>query len=259
MLIVTAILLSSLLSSSSVYAGGGIAGGAREITQLLNHSELVTQINKLTTQITNQITQITNQITMIQDMIRNTMSLPQQLFGSVTQIYSQIKNIMNKTRGIAYTMANLDTEMKNRFRSYSDMANLKTGTDFQQEYRKIAETQMETARTTLEALGVSWKQLENDDTEALRQLQNVAKSADGRNQIAQSTNQLLSFLAEESLKLRQLIMLQTQMTTVAIEADRAEKEAAQKRHEESLNNLRNPIIRGEGIDHILQNPPEPRW
>ena len=235
-----------IISSSPAFAGGGGVNMARETTQLLNHGELVTQINKLTTQISNQITQITNQITMIQDMIYNTMRLPQQLFGNVTQIYSKIKGIIDQTKGIAYTMSNLDSEMKKMFRSYSDMTtSLKTVKDFQEEYRKINNTQMETARTTMEALGVSWKQLENDDTEALRQLQNLSKTAEGRNQLQQSTNQFLSFLSEESIKLRQLVMLQTQMMTVVAEAERAEKEAGQRLHEESLNGIRDPF---EGLD-----------
>lgn len=241
------IVIVKLISSSSVVmaGGGGVTGGAREITQLLNHSELVTQIGKLSEQINNQITmiakeveQIINQITMIQDMIFNTLSLPQQLFGNVTQIYSKIKGIMDKTKGIAYTMMNFDEEMKNRFKSYSSMSSIQTTKDFQKEYRQIIETQMETTRTTLEAIGVAWDQLENDDTKTLKQLQDIAKSAEGRNQIAQSTNQLLSFLGEESLKLRQLVMIQAQMTGVALEAERAEKDAGQKLHERSLTDIR---------------------
>ena len=245
------LIIAMLLSSSSVCAGGGgLTGGATEFTQLLNNSELAAQVGQLSTQINNQITQIThqvnqitNQITMIQDMILNTMKLPQQIFGNVTQIYSRIKGLMNQTKGIAYTMANLDTEMKTKFRSYMNMGHLSTATDFQQEYRKIADAQMETARTTMESLGIAWEQLENDDTEALRKLQEIAQSAEGRNQIAQSANQLLGFLGEDSIKLRQLIMMQTQMTTVALEAERAQKDAAQKRHEDSLV-INQPMFRG---------------
>ena len=228
----------SSYSSAAIAGGGGLTGGATEFTQILNNSELLKQVDQLTRQINNQIdqifnqiTQITNQITMIQDMILNTMSLPQQLFGNVTQIYSRIKGVMDKTKGIAYTMMNFDEEMKKRFPSYSELSNMQT-TNYQKEYRQIVDTQMETTRTTLEAIGVAWDQLEKDDTKALEQLQNIAKSASGRNQIMQSTNQLLGFLSEESLKLRQIVMLQAQMTGVALEAERAKQDAAQMRHEE---------------------------
>jgi P-type conjugative transfer protein TrbJ len=244
----------SLLSTPTmvIAGGGGTFRGATEFTQILNNSELVTQVGQLSkqinnqiSQITNQIAQITNQITMIQDMIHNTMGLPNQLFGNVTQIYSRIKGVMNRTQGVAYTMMNFDEEMKRRFKSYSNMSGLKTTKDFQEEYRQIINTQMETTRTTLEAINVAWDQLEKDDTKTLEQLQNIAKSADGRNQIMQSTNQLLGFLSEESLKLRQLIMIQAQMTGVALEAERAEKELGQKRHEASLTGIKDPY---EGLD-----------
>ena|GEM_PF-238333 len=241
MLIVIVFALS--ISSSVVMAGGGgLTGGATEFTQLMNNSELVAQVGQLSkqinnqiTQITNQVTQITNQITMIQDMIHNTKGLPSQLFGNVNQIFSRIKGVMNQTQGIAYTMMNLDDEMKNRFKSYSSMSQLKTTKDLQQEYRQIIDTQMETTRTTLEAINVAWDQLEKDDTKTLEQLQNMAKSADGRNQIMQSTNQFLGFLSEESLKLRQLIMLQAQMTGVALEAERAKNDAAEYHHKLSTS------------------------
>ena len=233
-----------IMSSSSVYAGGGgLGGGSTEFTQILNNAELITQVDQLLEQIRKMEEQITNQLLMIDDMVHNTLRLPQQLFGNVTQIYSRIKGIMNKTKGIAYSMANLDEEMKKKFNNYANMSNLSTAVDFQKEHRKIIDTQMETARTTMEALGVSWEQLEKDDTEALRKLQQIAQTADGRNQLAHSTNQLLGFLGEDSIKLRQLIMMQTQMTTVALEAERAEKDAAQKRHEDSLK-LKQPMFRG---------------
>jgi len=253
--------MTTLISfASGVFAGGGgLTGGATEFTQMLNNSELITQVKQQTDMIMNQVEmilkeaeQISNQITMIMDMIQNTMSLPQQLFGNVMQIYSKIKGIMDKTKGIAFTMMNFDEEMKKRFKSYSNMSELQTTRDFQKEYRQIIDTQMETTRSTLEAIGVAWDQLENDDTKTLQKLQDIAKSAGGRNQIAQSTNQLLSFLGEESLKLRQLIMMQTQMTGVALEAERAKKEAGQKLHEMSLTDVRDPF---EGLDQYRTTGP----
>jgi len=250
------IILTLSSSKMAVAGGGGIGGGAKEITQLMNNSELVAQVGQLSKQINNQITQITkqveqitNQITMIQDMIHNTMGLPNQLFGNVTQIYGRIKGVMDKTQGIAYTMMNLDSEMKNRFKSYSNMSHLETTKDFQQEYRQIIDTQMETTRTTLKAINVAWDQLENDDTKTLEQLQNIAKSADGRNQIMQSTNQFLGFLSEESLKLRQLIMLQTQMTGVALEAERAKNDAAEY-HDRLSPSTMNGFFEGDDLFNV---------
>ena len=63
------------LMVGSVVAGGGLTGGATEMTQLANNAELATQVSQLTEQINNQIKMIQNQIRMVQDMINNTLAL----------------------------------------------------------------------------------------------------------------------------------------------------------------------------------------
>jgi P-type conjugative transfer protein TrbJ len=103
-----ALCLLCCLTANAAFAGGGITGGATEITQLMNNSELVAQVAQLAEQ-------IQNQITMIQDLIYNTLTIPDQLFRDVKQIYSKVKGIIDKTKGLAYNLANLDEELKRRF------------------------------------------------------------------------------------------------------------------------------------------------
>jgi len=208
--------------TNAVYAGGGITGGAREITQLMNNAELVKQVSQLAEQ-------IHNQITMIQDMIYNTLTIPDQLFRDVRGVYSKIKGIIDRTRGLAYNLANMDEELKRRFKSYSDIGYLSRVSDFSSEYRSIMDTQMETVRNTMEALGVAFEELINDDASALAVLQSKARSAKGRNELIQATNQLLGFLAEDAMKLRQLQMMQAQMAGTAYEAERARTDLSNKR------------------------------
>ena len=212
-------------AANAAYAGGGVAGGAREITQLLNNAELIKQVSQLAQQ-------IQNQITMIQDLIYNTLTIPDQLFRSAKDIigvYSKVKGIIDKTKGLAYSLANLDEELKNRFKSYGDMGSLSKISDFSSEYRKIMDTQMETVRNTMEAIGVSFEELINDDVSALTELQKKASTAKGRNELIQATNQLLGFLAEDAMKLRQLKMMQAQMAGTAYEAERARTDLSNKR------------------------------
>ena len=71
----------------------------------------------------------------------------------------------------------------------------------------------------------------NDDTSALKELQKKAGSAKGRNELIQATNQLLGFLAEDAMKLRQLQMMQAQMAGTALEAERAKSDLSNKRLE----------------------------
>jgi P-type conjugative transfer protein TrbJ len=211
-------------AANAVHAGGGLTGGATEITQLLNNSELIAQVAQLAEQ-------ITNQITMIQDLIYNTLTIPDQLFRNVKGIYSKIKGIIDQTKGLAYNLANLDEELKRRFKSYADMSSLSQVSDLSSTYREIVGTQMETVRSTMEAIGVSMEELVNDDASALEELQSKASSAKGRNELIQATNQLLGFLAEDAMKLRQLQMMQAQMAGTAYEAERARSDLSNKRLE----------------------------
>jgi P-type conjugative transfer protein TrbJ len=83
----------------------------------------------------------------------------------------------------------------------------------------------------MEAIGVSFEELVNDDASALKELQNKASSAKGRNELIQATNQLLGFMAEDAMKLRQLQMMQAQMAGAAYEAERARSDLSNKRIE----------------------------
>ena len=223
--LVLCILAHSL--SGSAFAGGGLTGGATEMTQMMNNAELIKQVTQLAQQ-------IQNQITMIQDMIYNTLTIPDQLFRNVKEIfgvYSKIKGIIDKTKGLAYNLSNLDEELKRRFKSYSDLGALSRVSDFSSEYRKIVDTQMETVKNTMEAIGVAFEELINDDASALEELQKKASSAKGRNELIQATNQLLGFLAEDATKLRQLQMMQAQMAGTVYEAERARSDLNDRRIE----------------------------
>ena len=220
--IIALCLLFCFAVNAACAGGGGATGGATEATQLINKAELVKQVSQLAEQ-------IQNQIKMIQDLIHNTLTIPDQLFRDVQGIYSKIKGIIDNTKGLAYNLANLDEELKNRFKSYSDMGSFSKASDFASEYRNIIDTQMETVRSTMEAIGVSFEQLINDDASALKELQNKASSATGRNELIQATNQLLGFLAEDAMKLRQLQMMQAQMAGTALEAERAKEDLSDKR------------------------------
>jgi P-type conjugative transfer protein TrbJ len=208
------------------FAGGG-AGRATEMTQRSNHAELVTQVSQLAEQ-------INNQITMINDMITNTLTIPDQLFRNVQNIvgvYSKVKGVLDKTTGLAYNLANLDEELKRRFRSYADLSNLSRVSDFSSTYREIVGTRMETVRNTMEAIGVAFEELVGDDASALEEIQKKASTAKGRNELIQATNQILGFLAEDAMKLRELQMMQAQMAGTAYEAERAQSDLSDRRIE----------------------------
>jgi P-type conjugative transfer protein TrbJ len=214
-------------AANAALAGGGMTGGATEFTQIANNAELIEQVAQLAEQ-------IQNQITMIQDMIANTLTIPDQLFRnikSIVGVYSKVKGIIDKTKGLAYSVANMDEELKRRFKSYADLSNLSRVSDFSSTYREVVDTRMETIRNTMEAIGVAFEELTNDDASALEEIQKKASTAKGRNELIQATNQILGFMAEDAMKLRQLQMMQAQMAGTAYEAERAQSDLSNKRLE----------------------------
>ena len=244
----------ALLLSCTVHfalAGGGIGGGATEVTQLANNVQLGKQVqeaiktvNNQVTQITHQITQITNQITMIQDMIHNTLNLPNQLFSPVADIYNKVKGVMNQTQGVVYTLQNYDQELKNRFKSYSNLNTYLQGSgSFSNELKEINYAQRETVRTVLEAIGVTGKEIEND-ADVLKKLQQHASSAEGRNQILNAANELMAFQAQELIRLRQMVVMFSQMVGTTMEAEKAQEDVSAIRWERAAKNVNDTSITG---------------
>jgi len=62
-------------------------------------------------------------------------------------------------------------------------------------------------------------------------LQEKAMSAEGRNQLLMSINQLLAFQSQELMNLRKLLMTQAHITAVALETERSRGDAEQQKCE----------------------------
>jgi P-type conjugative transfer protein TrbJ len=111
------------------------------------------------------------------------------------------------------------------------LSNLSRVSSFSSTYREIVDARMDTVRNTMEAIGVTFDELTNDDASALEEIQKKASTAKGRNELILATKQILGFLAEDAMKLRQLQMMQAQMAGMAYEAERAQSDLSNKRLE----------------------------
>jgi P-type conjugative transfer protein TrbJ len=232
-------------------AGGGLGGGATEATQILNNDELVAQVAQLAEQIDLMVKQLN-------DMVANTLTIPDQLFrsvGDIAKIYKKVKGVIDKTQGLAYSLGNIDEELKQRFKSYADISKIKSDIGFTSEYRKIAETQMETTRNTMEAIAVSMEELTTSDASALQEIQKKASTAKGRNELIQATNQLLAFMAEDAMKMRHVFMMQSQAVNAAYEAERTESDAIDAQHKMIVSPVKeeapDPALNKSIIDQFM--------
>ena len=228
--------MSALLVKNVNAGGGGLTGGATEITQIANNVELATQVAQIEKSLMNEIqmlldniTMITNQFTMIADMVQNTMALPQRLIGRVTGAIQNVMNAYNRVQGILGRLSNLDEEFYERFYSALKSGQVGTATgwvkNYAQEYFKLSEALEQEARKTIESLKISADDI-TDSSKILDELSSNASSASGRNAILHAGNEILGFMGGELLKVRTLLVEQTKSYIDYAERQRSKEDAA---------------------------------
>jgi P-type conjugative transfer protein TrbJ len=217
-----ALCLISGLLVGSVDAGGGLTGGATEMTQLLNNSELATQVGQLATS-------LQHEIQMIMDMVQNTLALPQRFVGQVRGAIQNVMNAYNRMQGILGKLSNLDDEFRNKFysalNSGSGAAASAWVKNYAYEYFRLSEALEQEAKQTLENLKVSADDI-TDSARLLNDLSSNAASATGRNAILQAGNELLGFMGGELVKVRTLVVEQTKHYMDYAERQRSKEDAA---------------------------------
>jgi len=191
---------------------GGVSGVASEWTQLLNWAELTeansTQLQYLENSfesIQHELTQIQNQETMIGHAEKQTNSLlnvqNQQVFKDAMGDMASLANIIQVGNGLAYSMANMDTEFSNRYKGFG----YTTTANYPAQYHAWLQTSLDTTHGALNAVGLQGQQL-GSDTQLLQQLQSQSTTTSGLLQAVQVGNQLAAQEVLELQKLRQLMM-----------------------------------------------------
>jgi len=226
----------SALFVSNAHAGGGLGGGATEITQLSNHVELVTQVTQLAES-------LQHEITMIMDMVQNTLGLPQRLIGQVTGAIRSVMNAYNRVQGVLSRLSNIDDEFRNKFFSALKSGNVGDASawvkNYSTEYFRLSEAIEGEAKRTLESLKISADDI-TDSSQILNDLSSNAASATGRNAILHAGNELLGFLGGELLKSRTLMVEQTKSYLDYAERQRSKEDAAADLWRKDLEKWKTP-------------------
>jgi P-type conjugative transfer protein TrbJ len=90
----------------------GVLGGfATEWTQLSNNLQLINSYIR-------QGEQLRQEILMVLDMAKHTAQAPFQTFGPIQGDIAALHSIVQNGRALAYSMANLDSEFRTRFRGW---------------------------------------------------------------------------------------------------------------------------------------------
>ena len=250
--------LMSVSTFSNSQASVGGFGGATEWTQILNNTELVSLVGSSAEQVQNQITQITqlaeqiqNQLRIYENMLQNTLTLPNHVWGQVESDLMQLQSLVNQGQGIAFSMGNVDDVLRQRFQSFADFkSGLANGQTFSSSYQDWSNTNRDTIASTLRAAGLTAEQFSSEEA-TMSQLRSMSESSVGQMQALQVGHEIAAQQVAQAQKLRGLVSQQVAMMGAWYQSEQAAKDLAQNRREEFFNSNAPSTSGGQTM--------EPRW
>lgn len=255
--LVIALMMATLTAGPSAHAGTA-TGAATEWTQVANNAELIKLLESSGTQVHNQLTQINQlaqqietQLNIYQNMLQNTATLPEHIWGQVEADINQLRSIVESGQSIAFSMGNADDVLQQRFQSYSTLrTNLPDNATFSSTYQTWSDTNRETIASTLRAAGLTSEQFTTEEA-TMSSLRTMSETADGQMKALQVGHQLAAQQVEQTQKLRGLLAQQTTMTATWLQSEQTDKDLAQARREKFFAPTNRGVPNGQTM--------EPRW
>jgi P-type conjugative transfer protein TrbJ len=208
-LIVLTALFALAVDSPRRAEGGAFA---TEVTQLLNHAQLVMQYIQ-------QGQQLANELNMYADMVRNTRQLSGQTFGRIAVDISALAGIVQGGQALAYSLGNLDQLFHMTYPGYGTTPNT-----YYLQYRDWSQTSLDTTVGALRAAGLQGQQLQSEQS-VESALENMALSSDGRMEALQVLADINDQQVQQLMKLR-AIMLADMSSKQAYQATMVQHQAA---------------------------------
>jgi len=166
---------------------------ATEVTQLLNHAQLVLQYIR-------QGEQLANELNMYADMIKNSRMLSAHTFGAIMNDVNALAAIVQGGQGLAYSLANLDQRFRQTYPGYGYNAGA-----YYTQYRNWSQTSLDTTLGTLRAAGLQGQQLQSEQA-IIASLRNSLAGTDGRLEALHALGDISEQQVEQMMKLRELMM-----------------------------------------------------
>jgi P-type conjugative transfer protein TrbJ len=176
---------------------------ATEVTQFLNHAQLVLAYIR-------QGLQLETEIAMLATMLRNTKTLSPQKFGQIQADINALAQIVQGGQALAYSLGNLDQLFRKTYPGYGT-----NPTVYYMNYQKWSQTTLDTTLGALRAAGLQSQQLQSEQA-VINSLESMSQTADGQMQALNVLGQISDQQVQQLMKLRELMM-----------ADMSSKEAYQ--------------------------------
>src|SRR5690348_13513805 len=132
-------LIMLLVPLLSIQAPQPVQAGAfaTEITQLMNHAQLVMQYIR-------QGQQLANELNMYSNMLKNSRSIPGYTFGAINNDINALAAIVQGGQALAYSLGNLDQIFRQTYPGYGYNAGA-----FYLRYKNWSQTSLDTTLGTL--------------------------------------------------------------------------------------------------------------
>jgi P-type conjugative transfer protein TrbJ len=166
---------------------------ATEITQVLNHAQLVLAYIR-------EGLQLETEIAMLANMLRNTKNLSPQTFGQIQADINALAQIVQGGQALAYSLGNLDQLFRTTFPGYG-----RTPTVYYANYQRWSQTTLDTTMGALRAAGLQSRQMQSEQT-VIKSLESMSQTADGQMQALNVLGQISDQQVQQLMKLRELMM-----------------------------------------------------
>ncbi len=218
-------LMLKLTASAMAFAMGTAAPASAQLT-VIDPSNLVQNaLNAVRAleQIRNQVTQITNQIRQLENDAKNLTNLGRTFAPDILGKLGELDTLINEARGLALHVNETRAALQDLYTgNYRD-------TDMATRARQAAR-QLDNARGALQTSLVLQARVTEqlgEDEQILAQLAAASAGATGALSAQQATNELLTFQAQQAMRLQSLLVAQSR--TDALERAREMEALAQAR------------------------------
>lgn len=175
------------------FAGGGGFGGATEMTQLANNSELGAILGENAEQVANQVKQLTNQVQQLEELYRQGKGLTDRVSSLTEGQFSSLSNAVNATTGLYRSGVNVGKNLANEF----EKAKSKDGTTPEERQASTEATAISVGNAIEEA-----NKQQKEDLLNLQKMYNRNYSATTPMQAAQINNEIGLLTNEQLIKSR---------------------------------------------------------
>lgn len=194
---------------------GAAAGGATEITQILNNVELIGVAIK-------EAENLAYTIRQYEIMYENIRNLPNHIKQQALADLHNLAQIVATGRAVAYSSGQVDEDYRREHRSFEYYEQMQRGDTgqrdhaaFSERYQDWSEVNHDSVRGALRAAGLQAQQFDREDS-ALRTIEAQMESAAGTKQLLQAGGSIAAMQVEQLQKLRQLQMAQIQLQSAQV-------------------------------------------